>query len=257
MAEAAVRDAAAEAREVVAAIEAGGPVPFAGLDVIACRILGESVLFAVDMERDPVQRNHRRGRFYEAKELEMIRRHLPPGGVFADIGANTGNHSLFVARFLHPARVIPFEPNPRAWRLLIANMALNGCLDRCDLSHLGRGVGAAAADGFGMEPRERNLGAAKMLAGEGAISVITGDSALAGLRPDVIKIDVEGMELDVLAGLSGTLARARPALLVEVDDANEPAFRDWAASAGYEIAATNQRYRANRNHLLRPARGQN
>ena len=176
-----------------AALNAGAPVQFDGIDVIACRIFGRDVRFAVDMERDPIQRSHRQGFFYESTELEAIRAALPLGATFVDIGANVGNHGLFAALFLNPQRVIPIEPNPLAYRLLLANVALNGLIGVFDLSHIGIGLSDVETGGFGMEDRTRNLGAAKMQAGSGDIRVTTGDRILADEAPDMIKIDVEGM----------------------------------------------------------------
>lgn len=230
----------------------GVPVSFHGIDVICCRIHGRNIRFAVDMVRDPIQRTHRQGQFYEAKELSILKGMFPLGGIFVDIGANVGNHSLFVASFLSPMLVIPVEPNPRAYRLLLANVALNGLSSCFDLSQLGYGVSNHDGGGFSMEVPEVNLGAAKMIPGTGTIEVRKGDTILRGVDPSFIKIDVEGMEMQVLAGLSETLERARPNLLVEVDIANEGTFLEWASVSGYVSVRVFQRYKPNKNYLLRP-----
>lgn len=235
-----------------ARLVSGAPVQFDDVDVIACRIHGRDVRFAVDMEKDPIQRNHRKGRFYEARELEAIRAVLPLNATFVDIGANVGNHSLYVGLFLSPARIIAIEPNPLAYRLLLANVALNGLGQIFDLSHIGIGLSDVEAEGFGMEDRSRNLGAAKMLPDAGEIALSTGDRILADEKPDMIKIDVEGMEMAVLAGLTDTLKRCSPTLFVEVDTANDDAFRNWLEVAGYAISETHQRYKTNRNYLATP-----
>ena len=229
------------------------PEIFAGVDVVSAQIDGKQVLFAVDMENDPIQRNHRRGQFYEPKELRIISRFFPKGGVFVDIGANVGNHSLYVAKYLSPAAVIPFEPNPLAFKLLRANVALNELGDVFDLRHLGLGISREAARNFGMEDRERNLGSAKMVAGGGDIETRSGDDLLRGVAPSFIKIDVEGMEMDALAGLAATIATHRPVMLVEVDDENEAAFERWCEAQDYRIRRTLQHYKTNRNHFVIPA----
>src|SRR5688500_7711411 len=54
------------------------------------------VKFFVANEGDHIQRFHLQGRFYEAEELELIGRYFR-NGVFVDIGANVGNHSLYAA----------------------------------------------------------------------------------------------------------------------------------------------------------------
>lgn len=235
-----------------AALAQGGALTVHGLDVTLCQIHGQSLHFATDNRRDPIQRSHRQGRFYEEEELALIKAVFPLGGIFVDIGANVGNHSLYVARFLSPARVIPFEPNPKAYRLLLVNAGLNGVAGLFDLRHLGLGLSDRSEGGYGMDWRDRNLGGAQMHAGEGTLRVERGDDLLEGVRPDLIKIDVEGMEMQALAGLDQTVARARPWLFVEVDNANIAAFEAWAAARGYTVEQTLRRYAANVNYLLNP-----
>lgn len=228
----------------------GRPVESVRLQLVHARVLDEPVIFCVNMKNDPVQRNHRRGQFYEMSELQRLRTIFPEGGVFADIGANAGNHTLFAAKYLRASKVIPFEPNPRAFELLVQNVLVNGLADVVDLSRLGIGVSDQQAGGFAMQDRERNLGGAKMLEGKGDLEVHRGDALLADVTPDFIKVDVEGMEMKVLSGLSGVLERCRPVMMVEVDNEIEAQFTDWVTAQGYAVLSTHQRYRLNKNHLI-------
>ena len=164
-----------------------------------------------------------------------------------------GNHSLFVAGFLAPSAIIPFEPNPEAYQLLLANVALNGFGSVFDLRHLGLGVSDTAADGYAMQYQPRNLGGSRLVsAGDGGLRVVRGDDALRDVSPDMIKIDVEGMELQALRGLEETIARARPTLLVEVDDENREAFLAWVEAQGYQLLHSVRRYRNNTNYIAGP-----
>lgn len=212
---------------------------------------GTPVYFTVTNAKDIIQREHAAGRFYETEELEIIRRHCPKNAVFADIGANIGNHSLFALKMLGVKKLIPFEPNPVAIAILTSNLGLNGVLAKVDLSHLGVGLSDVAQDGLAMEVSKpnKNLGAGRIVEG-GDLRVIRGDDALADEEVDFIKIDVEGMEMQVLGGLSETLARCRPALFIEVDERNREAFLAWVPTAGYKVADTCRRYKANENFLL-------
>jgi FkbM family methyltransferase len=220
------------------------------LSLIHCEVLGQPVSFCVNKEKDPIQRSHRRGTFYELNELEALLPLFPKGGTFVDIGANVGNHSLFAGLFLQAGKIIPFEPNRLAYDLLINNMLVNGLRERVDLSKLGVGLSDEQSGGFAMEKRRRNLGGAKMLAGQGKLEVYRADDLLRDVEPDFIKIDVEGMEIKVLSGLSGVLERCRPIIMIEVDNENETDFQSWVKDAGYVSLNVYQRYRSNKNHLI-------
>ena len=241
-----------DAAAVLAAASDGVPVNFTDLTVTRATVFGQPMWFATDTWRDPIQRNHRRGAFYEQPELEALRRYVPMGGTFVDIGANIGNHSLFAALFLNASRIVPVEPNPRCLRLMLLTAMMNGVLPRYDTRGLGIGMSDTPSGSFGLEQRERNIGATKMLEGEGEIAVTTGDAAFADLVPDFIKVDVEGMEMRVLNGLKQTLARARPRMMVEVDQENYAAFDAWLSEVGYIETETHQRYRSNKNVLIEP-----
>ena len=149
-------------------------------------------------------------------------------------------------------KIIPFEPNPLAYRLLMANIAMNGLRDLFDVSYVGLGLSDKAQGGFAMTDQKKNLGAAKMVAGEGDLEVVRGDDALRDINPDLLKIDVEGMEIMVLSGLEETIARAKPRILIEVDQANYDAFDAWVEKVGYQVTDVVQRYRSNKNFFLEP-----
>lgn len=234
------------------ALAGDGTVWFRDVDVTVGRFDDIRVLFATDKTADPIQRAHRSAAFYEAEELELLREHVAKGATFVDMGANVGNHTLFAALMLGARRVIPFEPNPLALRLLLLNVMMNGIEDRVVHDHLGLGLSDGEAEGFGMQERDKNLGAARMLAGKGDLRTIAADTALADETPDFIKIDVEGMEMLVLAGLSRTLAQHRPKMLIEVNKANYEAFDDWLKANDYTVLETIQRYANNRNFLVAP-----
>ncbi len=234
------------------ALAGGAAVRFRDVDITTAQLEGQRVFFATDKERDPIQRKHRHGTFFEPEELQLMRAHLPPGGVFADIGANVGNHSLFAGLCLGASRIIPFEPNPLAYRLLVLNVLLNGLEDRVALDVIGVGASDEAADGFAMTERHKNLGAARMVAGEGDISTVRPDDVLRDETPDFVKIDVEGMEMSVLRGLEDTVARCRPVILIEVDNDNAVVFDDWRLAHRYKITSEIKHYAANVNYLLLP-----
>jgi FkbM family methyltransferase len=149
--------------------------------------------------------------FYEAEMLEDIRRRLRPGGLFVDVGANIGNHALFAAAVCG-ARVLAFEPSPSLADHCAATLAANDLGELMDLRR--QGVGAAPGTA-GLRPGPgHNAGRTQLEPGEGPVQVVRLDDVLAE-APDIIKVDVEGMEPAVLEGARGVLSRHRPAVYVE------------------------------------------
>lgn len=230
----------------------GDALPLALDGQVHARIRGRNVVFCVNMAKDPVQDCHRQGRFYEEPELDALLPLLPAGATVLDIGANTGNHALFLALFAKAARVVPVEPNPLALEPLVGNVLSNGLQDVIDLDHLGFGLGGEDSTGWGMKRHERNLGATRMRPGTGEMEVRRGDALFADLMPDLVKIDVEGMEMAVLAGLERTIARGRPLILIEVEAAHRDAFMAWAAARGYDHSSPGLQGPKKANYLLRP-----
>src|SRR5690606_9457839 len=65
-----------------------------------------------------IEREQSRGLFFEAMELEELRKVVRPGAHVVDVGANTGNHTVFFAGPMKAASVTPFEPLPAAAQAL-------------------------------------------------------------------------------------------------------------------------------------------
>jgi FkbM family methyltransferase len=221
--------------------------------VVRTSVHGEPVFFTVVNRRDEIQKYHLTGAFYEPEELAIIARHFPIGGAFLDIGTNIGNHTLYVAKFLHAARIVCIEPNPAAIAVLESNIMLNGIQKIVDGQHLGIGLSDHASENASMRVPAKNLGGSRVIEGAGDIRLARADVLLAGQSFDLIKIDVEGMELMVLAGMEGLLKAQTPKMFVEVDNANADGFQAWVAKAGYQVIERFQRYPTNVNYLIGPA----
>jgi len=234
-----------------AAIDAGKPVRFPPFDVVHLPEYGLSV--CLNLQRDPVQRSLRGGNFFEQEELELLKNYVKRGAHIIDIGANIGNHALFFATQLKAQRVVVIEPNPLALAPLVANVLVNQLTNVIDIGALGVGLSDRSESGFGMKRHDRNLGATKMFAGKGKLQVHAGDDLFADETPDFIKIDVEGMEMQVLAGLEATITAHRPLLLIEIDNENDEAFEAWRQTHKYDVVNTKKHYRKNCNYMLRAA----
>lgn len=220
--------------------------------IVRTELMGETIFFTVTNRSDIIQSHHFRGGFYETEELAIIARYFPKGGRFCDIGANVGNHTLFATKILHAREVVCFEPNPTAIALLRSNLVLNRIETVVDQRYLGIGLSDAAAEATVSE-FTNNLGGARLTAGGGDIRLARFDDLMPGQAFDLIKIDVEGMELRVLAGMKDTLAATRPKIFIEVDLTNLTAFESWHEASSYRVAERFQRYPENINFLLVPA----
>jgi FkbM family methyltransferase len=214
---------------------------------------GRRVRFFIVNELDEIQGRHRKGEFYEREELAIIARHFR-GGVFVDVGANVGNHSLYAAAFLDARKVIAFEPTEQAARVCALNMALNGFQDRFILHRKGLSSSAGFAE-FEVDPRRiDNLGATRLIQSKGStgIELARGDDMISE-RVDCIKVDTEGFELEVLEGLSETISTSRPVLFVEVENAHVERFEATMQQMGYVIEERYRRYAENLNLLAVPS----
>lgn len=195
---------------------------------------GAQYRFRIANAEDVVQRHLSRGRFYSEAQLARHADFIVPRRTVVDIGANVGNHTVYYATHTRAGAILPFEPNPAARALLAENVALNA-LTQVDLANAHFGLGRAAGRAGVVAPA-RNLGAGRLVAaaGEDAVEVRTLDSF--GLdNVSFVKIDVEGMEIDVLAGAAETLARNRPVVAIEVDPKNNAAFFEWCAQSRYHV----------------------
>jgi FkbM family methyltransferase len=213
---------------------------------------GQLLRFFVRNRRDFIQAYHLRGEFYEAEELQIIRTHFKAGGVFVDIGANVGNHTIFAAKILGAQKVIPFEVNPTAIEVLRANILLNNCTN-VDTAFLGFGVARSDEPLFLVPAYRNNLGGTSFArhAGVGiGFPTIKPDVALANADVDFIKIDIEGMELEALESLGQTVERCSPTIFVEIQNENYSAFEVWCRKHRYEVIDRFVRYVVNANYLI-------
>lgn len=157
------------------------------------------------------------GRFEEGL-VELIQKRVRPGDVCFDIGGNVGAVTLPLADAVGPAgSVHTFEPEPRNFVRLSNNLALNPSIQRqVTLNQLGLSDEAGAlywSEDPG-NPGNGTLGAT----GEQEIRVTTLDAyceEMSVARIDFMKVDVEGMELQVFRGGEKSLRTFRPAIYFE------------------------------------------
>jgi len=148
---------------------------------------------------------------------------------------------------------VVIEPNPVAAAILQTDILLNDMRADVDLSYIGFGL--SDRDGRGtMRVYENNLGAARFTdTDSGDIELATADRLLKDRTIDIVKIDVEGMEMECLAGMRDLTERCRPTMFIEVVNENAADFGGWSEQNGYVTVERYRRYPENENYLILPA----
>ncbi|MES2203239.1 MAG: FkbM family methyltransferase [Patescibacteria group bacterium] len=165
--------------------------------------------FDVDMTRDQkMGRMLQSGSYPNEYILAVAKLFVSPQSVVADIGSHIGTCAVPLGGM--GATVFAFEPVGETCALLRTNAARSGTNITVRNMALGRAAGTAAL----VRRTASNAGADSLVSG-GDIQVSTLDHELE--RADFIKIDVEGMEGEVLAGGTGLIERSRPVVFFEVN----------------------------------------
>lgn len=171
----------------------------------------------------------RRGRI-EPQVTALLVDHLRPGMGFVDVGAHYGYFSVVASRLVGPAgRVVAFEPGRETARLLEANVAHldNVVIERAavhahggslELTDFGPAASALnTVTGQARVPRDER---GRLRGRRYWVPTVSLDdySAEHDLRPDFVKLDAEGAELDILEGAQRLLRTVAPVLIVETGD---------------------------------------
>jgi FkbM family methyltransferase len=234
----------------IARLRTDGPRAFAELETVRA---ASGLVFCLNMQDDPIQNRLRAGDFYERAELDRLKAIVKAVPEVLDVGANIGNHALYFATEMEAKSIVVIEPNPLALLPLIANITANKLENSIDMQHLGVGLSDVTESGYWMKRHIRNLGACKLQSGGGDISVARGDDLFSDAHFDLIKIDVEGMEINVLSGLHETITRCRPVIMVEVGRGNQGSFETWVELNDYEILETLSQNQARySNYIIAP-----
>ena len=214
------------------------PVQTIGTGAIIRSRYDKDIYFFVMEKNEYIQTYHYRGLFYEETELCFISQMVPKGGVFVDVGAHTGNHTVFFGSIMNADEIIPIEPNERAFDALRVNISLNHLSNIINLSFCG----------FALAESERqscicysanNWGAGVLKDQPGPkdqfnrAKVVPGDALFAGKHIDFIKIDIGRALMSVLAGMQKTIHATRCTLMVTVPELSIQAFSQWRDSQGY------------------------
>jgi FkbM family methyltransferase len=162
----------------------------------------------------------------DADDLRFLWRTLKPGNTFLDVGAFHGVYSIVAGKRVTPAgRVIAFEPSPRDRRRLQLHLRWNA-IRPAKVEPFAVGAESSETPFFQVISGDPTRNGLKPPASDDAVTKITVQTISLDQyisekniqRIDVMKLDVEGGELEVLRGAAKMFARFRPILICEVLD---------------------------------------
>jgi FkbM family methyltransferase len=175
---------------------------------------------------------------YETPASKILEKELKDARLFIDAGAHVGYYTLLASKIAK--EIISIEPNPFNYKLLKFNLRINKiknayALDIAASNYNGEtGIfipklkGKIATD---QSKLDNNISKIK-------IRVVKLDDLLLkiGKNPDVIKIDVEGSEMQVLEGLQETLRKGVKCLMIEVhSEENKAKAISFLKTLGYKV----------------------
>lgn len=185
-----------------------------------------------------------------------LAQYLAPGGVLYDVGANVGFLTVIGARLVGAAgAVYAFEPVPSNAAFVRRNAELN---EFRNVTVIEKAVSFASRKGeltlaqYSGGAVLSTIAAPPDAAGRLSIELVSIDDLVFRDRmrpPAMVKIDVEGAELEVLRGMSRTMRELKPIILYELDDAaSEPlrrkreACEQFVHALGYRVSALEDSY---------------
>jgi len=164
---------------------------------------------------------------YDYNNMKLLQLVLRDGGVFFDVGANIGSYSL-IASEEPKGRVFAFEPHPKTFNALKRNIDVNR---RTNVWAFNLALGDLdgelfLTDGNSAENHLVSTG----VSGSLPVRCVRGETFCAeqGVVPNFLKIDVEGFEYEVLAGLAGCLSAVN-LLVIEMNGLSDRRSRGAGA----------------------------
>ena len=223
-------------------------------------LLGQDVTLGISTAREIRRANDIE---IESELIDHMRPVFQPGDLLYDIGANIGLISILMAKYKTgvSAQVFCFEPEPKNFNQLSNNIQLNQLSDRvsCHQMALGATEGEIALHvrgnaGEGRHSIATDKGATDSI--QVTLKTLSGFAAESGKAPTIVKIDVEGAEGQVLAGMDTLMSTQPPReIFMEIHpkgdgDAmpNGEPIHEWLEQRGYAMQWSNKRGSGEHRH---------
>ena len=171
---------------------------------------------------------------YTEIELGLLRNFQSPHCVIYDIGANIGVHTIAFAK--NARKVYAFEPNEKNYKLLKVNVGTESNVECFNLA-LGDKDGVISVTELKLD-EAGNYGEC-MITDVGQIAEMTTVDKLYTSRkllaPTIIKIDVEGVEWEVIQGMKTTIEENLPIIFYEAHQCDTKSIYDYLNKLGYSM----------------------
>lgn len=153
---------------------------------------------------------------YEPGTTAVVKILLRRGMIAVDVGAHVGYYSRLFAKLVGDAgKVYSFEPNPRTFAVLQRNTRMFSNVSLFNMAVLDRDTAIALYESSGRSSHDSIWESnADSSTGSVLVSARPLDNVLAGVSPHLIKVDVEGSELEVLHGMTRLLSWSQGLILI-------------------------------------------
>lgn len=187
---------------------------------------------------------------FEQRSISLWRDHCKTAKTIFDVGAHSGLYSLLAAAVNPESKIRAFEPSRRIHGRLLLNKFMNGFQSRIHAEAMA--VAAKKGELRLLQFRGENiLGPGTSLMEKKDIPVTDSSEIVqtvalddyckdTGLWPDLIKIDVEGAELEVLKGAKNLFSKVRPVMLLEVTPQTAGDVRKVLDKHDYSVKIVNE-----------------
>lgn len=202
-----------------------------------------SIFYLPNFKVDSIQSEIKRKRDYFEIDNLIFVCHQWKNGIISerikteivlDIGANIGNHTLYYINECNAKCVYAFEPVSSIFKILKKNIMLNHLEDRVTLYNIAAGSSLTNASISHYD--EKNIGGTTIQEKtNGEIKVFPIDILKIYKRIGLIKIDVEGFEIDVLKGIKETIMRNMPFIMIEIRDVHFKEANKLLSTLGYDF----------------------
>jgi len=176
-------------------------------------------MICVEIE-DGIRLHAHRTDFYllnrdERRIIEDFKNSIHPGAWVLDVGANVGAYTLLAAKRVESTgRVIAVEPDADNRKLLEVNIRDNHCRKRVDVVPYAASNKRESKQFFRTSRcTENSLYPGSEVESIVAVQCVPLDDILEEQKIDIIKLDVEGHEIEALEGMEKTIARSEPLVL--------------------------------------------